>query len=321
FLSGPERGVFKNGASERRQLKFHSVHGKHIQREDDGKRVVRTKSFCHGIAFSDRPIAIDEKVRFRQSEVTREWSGVLRIGVTNVDPAKHRSSDLPRFSCPTLSEKPGYWVKALPDWHAQEGVLVQFSVSLNGDIHYSINGENKDIFLSGVNTSSPLWAIIDVYGTAKAVEFERPLVPPVDESIWSMSSAFSRRFRVASPPPALPRSPTATQSPTVTRSPTVLDRTPSLRGALSLFGSLLGGGAITSSRAEDDRRPATSTSTSASEGRRVIAIPAAPRIPAPATPVARPCQPRAPASSSPVVQPPARTSSVRVVTPSSSSSS
>ncbi|KAF8357958.1 hypothetical protein PRIPAC_92953 [Pristionchus pacificus] len=250
-----------SGLESRPPLKFHSIHGQHIKREEGGSRVVRKGSFCNGIAFSNRPIAIDERVGIRQTTVTTKWSGVLRFGLTTVDPALHRSLELPKYACPTLSELPGYWIRALPDRYAKQGALVHFSVSRAGDLMYGIDGAAKGIFIGGIDIARPLWVIVDVYGTATAVAFESLMNTPREESI---ESQFESRVRVNSPSPPLSL-PTRQQPP-------------SRRGGLSIFGfSLLGGGG-------HERRAAPAT---AGRDRRDTQPPP-PRVPAPETPVSRP---------------------------------
>ena len=36
---------------------------------------------------------------------------------------------------------------------------------------YGIHGEERGVFFSGVNTSTALWAIVDIYGNTTAMEF------------------------------------------------------------------------------------------------------------------------------------------------------
>lgn len=43
-----------------------------------------------------RPITIDENVCIRLTEVASNWSGVLRFGVTNVDPDSYRNVAVPK---------------------------------------------------------------------------------------------------------------------------------------------------------------------------------------------------------------------------------
>jgi len=48
---------------------------------------------------------------------------------------------------------------------------VYYYVNSAGDVHFGINGEEKGIFMSGVDTRGTLWALIDIYGNSTAIEF------------------------------------------------------------------------------------------------------------------------------------------------------
>lgn len=69
-----------------------------------------------------------------------------------------------------LTNKPGYWAKALAERFAEENTVLFYYVTNVGDVHYGINGEEKGIFFTGVETRNPLWAMIDVYGNSTAIE-------------------------------------------------------------------------------------------------------------------------------------------------------
>ena len=70
-----------------------------------------------------------------------------------------------------LTSKPGFWAKAFSDVHVKKDTVLYYYVNSAGDVHFGINGEEKGIFFSGVDTRKPLWALIDVYGNTTALEF------------------------------------------------------------------------------------------------------------------------------------------------------
>ncbi|XP_076368522.1 E3 ubiquitin-protein ligase neur isoform X2 [Tachypleus tridentatus] len=150
-------------------LLFHSVHGENIRVSRDGAVARRTESFCKGIAFSSRPVQVNERVILKFAETSSSWSGALRFGFTANDPSNFRSA-LPKYACPDLTNKPGNWAKALGERFARRDTVLIYFVDDNGDVHFSINGEEKGIFFSGVNVSTPLWALLDVYGNTVAME-------------------------------------------------------------------------------------------------------------------------------------------------------
>ncbi|KAK7110356.1 hypothetical protein V1264_014242 [Littorina saxatilis] len=157
-----------------RPLQFHDTHGDNIALSHNKTRSRRAESFCKGICFSNRPIAIMEKVYIRFVETNTSWSGVLRFGFTSIDPTTVRGADLPRYACPDLTNKPGNWAKALGERYTTNNILLFFYVTRAGDVYYGVNGEEKGLFFSGVNTSTPLWAMLDIYGNTVGVEFTQP---------------------------------------------------------------------------------------------------------------------------------------------------
>lgn len=103
-------------------------------------------------------------------EISNNWSGVIRFGFTYNDPTTLRYG-LPKYACPDLTNKPGYWAKALAERFCERDTILFYYVNAAGDVHFGINGEEKGIFFSGVETRGPLWALIDVYGNSTAIEF------------------------------------------------------------------------------------------------------------------------------------------------------
>lgn len=154
-------------------LLFHQVHGDNIRVSRDGSMARRTESFCKGVTFSSRPVKIAEKVCVKFLEVSNNWSGVIRFGFTCNDPNNLRNG-LPKYACPDLTNKPGYWAKALAERFAERDTVLFFYVTQAGDVHFGINGEEKGVFFSGVETRGPLWAIVDVYGNSTAIELVDP---------------------------------------------------------------------------------------------------------------------------------------------------
>lgn len=152
-------------------VKFHEVHGDNVILLNDNTLAKRGDSFCKAICFSSRPIAINEKVYIRFAETSSSWSGVLRFGFTNIDPATVRGSDLPRYACPDMTNKQGCWAKALGERYAAHNNILHFYVTRTGDVMYGINGEDIGLFFSGVSILSPLWTLLDIYGNTIGIEF------------------------------------------------------------------------------------------------------------------------------------------------------
>lgn len=149
-------------------LRFHQTRGENISLLLDGAIAKRHESFCKGIVFTNRPVMVGERVCIRLNELSFRWSGVLRIGFSAHDPAN--LSHLPKYACPDLTSKPGYWAKALSERHAESNAMIHYYVAGNGDVHFGVNGSDRGVFFSGVDTRQPLWAMVDLYGNCTAIE-------------------------------------------------------------------------------------------------------------------------------------------------------
>nr|CAD7603889.1 unnamed protein product [Timema genevievae] len=168
-ISHTPRSGNTGGTNNLPPLLFHQVHGDNIRISRDGTVARRAESFCKGVTFSSRPVKIAEKVCVKFLEVSNNWSGVVRFGFTCNDPNNLRYG-LPKYVCPDLTNKPGYWAKALAERFAERDTILFYYVTATGDVHFGINGEEKGVFFSGVETRGPLWAVMDVYGNSTAVE-------------------------------------------------------------------------------------------------------------------------------------------------------
>uniref|UniRef100_A0ACB8F9R1 E3 ubiquitin-protein ligase neurl1 n=1 Tax=Sphaerodactylus townsendi TaxID=933632 RepID=A0ACB8F9R1_9SAUR len=134
------------------------------------KAVKRQASFCNAITFSNRPIVIYEQVRLKITKKQCCWSGALRLGFTAKDPSRINPETLPKYACPDLVSQSGFWAKALPEEFANEGNIIAFWVDKKGRVFYRVNDSAAMLFFSGVRTTEPLWALIDVYGLTRGVQ-------------------------------------------------------------------------------------------------------------------------------------------------------
>lgn len=170
LLAAPRTSSSCPGPNNLPALQFHSVHGDNIRISRDGKVARRFESFCKGVSFSARSVKVNERVCVRFAEISNNWSGVIRFGFTCMDPASLEGT-LPKYACPDLTNKPGFWGKALHERFCQRDNVLFYYVSTSGEVHYGINGEEKGLFITDVDTRGPLWAMIDIYGNSTACEF------------------------------------------------------------------------------------------------------------------------------------------------------
>lgn len=93
----------------------------------------------------------------------------MRFGFTCQDPSSLEGS-LPKYACPDLVNRPGFWAKALHERYCQRSNVLFYYVTSSGEVHYGINGVEKGLFITDVDTRGPLWVMIDIYGNSTACE-------------------------------------------------------------------------------------------------------------------------------------------------------
>lgn len=186
--------IFPHGTVERRSSalavnlespRFHPhAKGKNIRLDAQLRRATRKNSFCHGLTFSQRPIRLYEQVRLRLSGVHSGWSGALRFGFTSLDPGELASSDIPKYACPDLVARPGYWAKALPERLATRDNVLAFWADRHGRVFYTVNDGEPVLFHCGLSATCPLWAIIDIYGITQEVTLLGELVIFIAQDVF-----------------------------------------------------------------------------------------------------------------------------------------
>lgn len=151
-------------------LLFHQVHGDNIRLSGNGAIAERLESFCEGIVFSSRPIKVGERVTIKFMASSTEWNGALRFGFTTTNPIKLKGR-LPKYACPELTDKSGFWAKALSDRYAVVENVLSYWFDESGKAYYSINGDDKGLFLTDVDVSKSIWVLLDIYGSTTAIRF------------------------------------------------------------------------------------------------------------------------------------------------------
>jgi len=156
-------------------LTFHpTVHGKNIRLTNGGTRAQNVNpDNRYGILFSSRPVCVNERMTLRVADVDNSgWITAAWLGFTSVDPSTQAGGDLPRYAH-EFRNQPGYWVGLLPLRYARCGCVFYFYVSADGDVHCGVNNGEEEILTRGVDTSQPLWCIVDIGDGGSAVEIVR----------------------------------------------------------------------------------------------------------------------------------------------------
>jgi hypothetical protein len=76
-------------------LSFHVVHGDQIRLSERNTRASRDR-LNNTLLFTNRPILSTEIVQFHIEEISNDFYGIIRIGLTTIDPASFTQASLPK---------------------------------------------------------------------------------------------------------------------------------------------------------------------------------------------------------------------------------
>ncbi|KAG8509713.1 E3 ubiquitin-protein ligase NEURL3 [Galemys pyrenaicus] len=161
----------------RERLLFHTkAKGAQVRLEAGQSTACRRSTFHDGIVFSARPVRPCEPVVLRVLHHECGWQGGLRVGFTRLDPEHLCAPSLPPFLCPDLEQQSLTWAAVLPDHCVLPGNVVCFWVNSQGWLFVKVNANSPLRLRTDVPLDDPLWAVMDVYGTTKAIKLLDPMV-------------------------------------------------------------------------------------------------------------------------------------------------
>ena len=75
------------------------------------------------------------------------------------------------FVSTDLRKRPGFWIENLSENYGDVGLLLSIHFTASGDVRLEVNGQDQGVVLTDVDTRTPLWFMVDVYGNTTAVQF------------------------------------------------------------------------------------------------------------------------------------------------------
>jgi len=168
------------GMEEDDPMQFHPVsQGSSIILDMGGHRATRdVDSFCNGVVFSKSPLTVGS-VYCLEVGSGGDWSGSLRLGVTIHSPTEVPSPP-PRYACPDLIARDGYWARPVKESLAVHGARISFCLCPGGDFRIFVNNHHIGRHLTNIPTNLPVWALMDVYGNTTQVTFVKEESVPVE---------------------------------------------------------------------------------------------------------------------------------------------
>jgi len=140
----------------------------------------RPEALSDGVVFSARPVKLRQRIclelRRRRhnapgADSDHDVPGSARLGFTRHDPGSLVKS-LPPFAVPDLTDRDGFWARAVGD--VGVGGRVTVWLDDNGSARWNVNGVDHGVLLDGLPVDVPLWLLVDLYGPVTSTR----LIPP-----------------------------------------------------------------------------------------------------------------------------------------------
>ncbi|XP_012281132.1 neuralized-like protein 2 [Orussus abietinus] len=99
--------------SRKIMTRFHPNHGSNIRLLDDNTVALRISSFANALTFSEKPLQPGEIFLLEIEKIQIGWSGHLRLGLTQNDPATLFNAGMPLYALPNLMRVGTNWIFAI----------------------------------------------------------------------------------------------------------------------------------------------------------------------------------------------------------------
>jgi len=153
-------------------LMFHETHASNVELSHAGRRAKRLDG-QRGLCFSQRPILPGERVCLKVTGLSHGHNnkGIgLCYGYTAKDPSSDNTM-LHSGRQEVVATEHGYWLKTVSESVVKRGSVLVFCLCVDGEVYYGRNDEEYGVLFAGVRTDRPLWAVIDLSGSATSLEF------------------------------------------------------------------------------------------------------------------------------------------------------
>lgn len=97
--------------------RFHSNHGANVMLCEDNTVAYRKASFANAVTISERPLQPGEIFLVEIQKTEPGWTGHMRLGLTQLNPATPGLTELPPYSLPDMTNMGNSWICAITKSH------------------------------------------------------------------------------------------------------------------------------------------------------------------------------------------------------------
>ena len=115
-------------------LRFHHICGEQIRLSAD-RTVASRERLSHNMVFTNRPILPNEIVQILVEEISNDFYGLIRIGLTLIDPGSFTQRTLPK-TIPTNDPHPQQWFVPTPRGqpNIRKNKTIRLKYTAEGDV-------------------------------------------------------------------------------------------------------------------------------------------------------------------------------------------
>jgi len=113
-------------------LSFHRVHGDQIRLSENNTRATRDR-LNNTLLFTNRPILANEIVQFLIEELSNDFYGLIRIGLTTIDPDSLTKETLPK-SMPTNDTREWFVPTPRGTLNLKKNKTIRLKYKAEGDV-------------------------------------------------------------------------------------------------------------------------------------------------------------------------------------------
>ncbi len=123
-------------------LRFHKVHGEQIRLSENNTRATRDR-LNNNLLFTNRPILSNEVVELYIEELSNDFYGLIRIGLTTIDPDSFTKDTLPK-SMPTNDTREWFvpTPRGTPNIKKNKTIRLKYTAEGGVSIYFAINNLN-----------------------------------------------------------------------------------------------------------------------------------------------------------------------------------